>query len=326
MLPLFLSLSLSLLLSLFLPHPTPRTSVQAIAEMQAWPPLAERCCHFVPREGDLSGFFRPLARALHARLQTVPCVPTSLGAWVPPPQALLAAAGPDAALPPELIRDALGLHYVDRAHATGCAAALRALGVQPLGPGHVLDVLQALVAGGDLATRGPAWLGQCLALLARLLGAAKDDAEAACATVARLAGLPLVPVAGGTERVAPAAARVYHAARGAALSAAAQRAHAALGVRVLDPAVVDGADEGERDAVLLLLERAGVRRLEPAEVLSGHVVPWLETEGPQVCPGRCVRGGATKCHRLTTAVGAWYPQPAGGFGSVDSGRRPWQCH
>ena len=240
-------------------------------------------CHFydyIPLEGEVLSFLRPVATAIRARLQQLPCLLTAEGAWVPPSQALLDPHNVRALLPGPLLREALGLHYC-HAGITAPLATLTRLGARSLTAEHLLDALHALSRAKRLPSLGLAWLADAYLCFARLLdsGAGADDAPA---LLRRWAALPTVPTCGGAY-AAPAHRPVFREPAEGHADAAAdvdRAVHAALGLEMLDPAFGTGLGAAEQGLVQGLLERVGVRPLTPLEVVDGHLVPWLIAHSP----------------------------------------------
>lgn len=160
---------------------------------------------FVPLEGEVFGFFSPLPRLIHARLQATQCLPIEEGGWSFPCGVL--RSWTDAArklMPDSLLKELTGLQYLDKDVDISDELAT-SLGVQKYGVQTLVDFMKSVCQKKNgIESRGLAWVRDWLIALHDCLLSERQSClfsshqEREISLSLELQSLPFIPLASGS--------------------------------------------------------------------------------------------------------------------------------
>eukprot|EP00929_Paragymnodinium_shiwhaense_P071745 TRINITY_DN36441_c0_g2_i2.p1 TRINITY_DN36441_c0_g2~~TRINITY_DN36441_c0_g2_i2.p1 ORF type:complete len:2454 (-),score=489.74 TRINITY_DN36441_c0_g2_i2:43-7074(-) len=235
-------------------------------------------------DAELDAWYRPIAHDLFQRLRTEQCIPVTGSEWRLPGNCVFVPAHIEpllsALLEPAELYEVTGLSFVHPSVARllearpGLAARL---GIRPLPPAQLLDILEAFEQRGVLQMRSLDWLSTLYRLLYTVFdtsasSAMKGSAEGSAGGINtklenRLAALSIVPVAGGRRLRArdcsglllPVAA-AHSVVMGADASPAQRYAFEDDLFVQVDAAFLSESQEAYRPVLLAVLARLGARK------------------------------------------------------------------
>lgn len=160
---------------------------------------------FVPLEGEVLGFFSPLPRLIHARLQVTQCLPIEEGGWSFPCRVL--RSWTDAArklMPDSLLNELTGLQYLDKDVDVSDQLAT-SLGVQKYGVQTLVDFMKSICQKKNgIESRGLVWVRDWLIAFHDCLLSEQQSClysshqEREISLALELQSLPFIPLANGS--------------------------------------------------------------------------------------------------------------------------------